>query len=77
MSAPRTTKDDPSTVGGQAPGTARDREMGREAEPLGDLGHRGKTWTPPEGEQGISNRPGDEAVEDAPDDDDDDAPDEQ
>ena len=40
--------------------TARDREMGRDSEPQGDLGKRGKTWTPPDGTQGISNRPGDE-----------------
>ena len=41
--------------------TARDREMGRDSEPQGDLGKRGKTWTPPDGSQGISNRPGDQA----------------
>jgi hypothetical protein len=29
-------------------------------EPKGDLGHRNKTWSPDEGEQGISNRPDDE-----------------
>lgn len=28
--------------------------------PLGDRGHGDKTWTPPEGEQGISNRVEDE-----------------
>jgi hypothetical protein len=42
-----------------APGTARDREMGRDAAPLGDLGHGTRTWTPPAGQQGISNRPQD------------------
>ena len=26
----------------------------------GDLGEKGKTWSPPAEEQGISNRPGDE-----------------
>ena len=30
-------------------------------EPKGDLGHGNKTWSPDEGEQGISNRPDDEA----------------
>ena len=30
------------------------------AEPLGDRGHGDKTWTPEPGEQGISNRVGDE-----------------
>jgi hypothetical protein len=29
-------------------------------QPLGDGGERGKTWAPPEGQQGISNRPDDE-----------------
>ena len=29
-------------------------------EPKGDLGHSDKTWTPAEGEQGISNRPDDD-----------------
>jgi len=28
----------------------------RDDEPEGDLGHGGKTWKPPSGEQGISNR---------------------
>ena len=28
--------------------------------PKGDLGEKGKTWSPPAEEQGISNRPGDE-----------------
>jgi hypothetical protein len=28
--------------------------------PAGDRGERGKTWTPPDGEQGISNREDDE-----------------
>jgi hypothetical protein len=32
--------------------------------PLGDRGRDGKTWTPPQGEQGISNRPDDDV--DAP-----------
>ena len=39
--------------------TARDREMGRDAPPSGDLGRDERTWTPPQGEQGISNRPDD------------------
>jgi hypothetical protein len=30
-------------------------------EPKGDRGRGDKTWTPPADEQGISNRPGDEA----------------
>ena len=30
-------------------------------DPKGDLGHGNKTWSPEEGEQGISNRPDDEA----------------
>ena len=44
------------------PGNARDREMGRDAEPLGDRGHGHRTWAPPAGEQGMSNRPGDAAA---------------
>jgi len=40
-------------------GNARDREMGRTDEPLGDLGRK-KTWAPPSGQQGLSNRPDDE-----------------
>jgi len=49
-----------SNVGGRnMAGNARDREMGRTDEPLGDLGHK-KTWAPPSGQQGISNRPGDQ-----------------
>ena len=43
-------------------GNSRDREMGRTEEPLGDRGHGNRTWTPPGGEQGISNRPGDAPV---------------
>jgi hypothetical protein len=39
--------------------SARDREMGRDAAPAGDLGHGQRTWSPPPHEQGISNRPGD------------------
>jgi hypothetical protein len=35
-------------------------------EPLGDQGDR-KTWEPPHGEQGISNRVGDEATDEAED----------
>ena len=42
---------------------ARDREMGRDTEPRGDLGQQGKTWAPPAGAQGISNRPGDEGAD--------------
>lgn len=45
-------------------GTARDREMGRASEPLGDQGHGQKSWTPPAGEQGISNRPNDAEPDD-------------
>lgn len=44
----------------QAHDTARDREMGRDGQPLGDLGEREKTWSPPTGTQGMSNRPDDE-----------------
>ena len=33
---------------------------GQNSEPLGDRGERGKTWSPEQGEQGISNRAGDE-----------------
>ena len=40
-------------------GNARDREMGRGTPPLGDLGGGQRTWAPPSGEQGISNRPDD------------------
>ena len=36
------------------------QHSGDESEPLGDLGHKGKTWTPDPGEQGISNRADDE-----------------
>ncbi len=46
-------------------GTARDRDMGRGGEPQGDRGRGNETWTPPPGEQGISNRPDDEDVETA------------
>jgi hypothetical protein len=70
MSPRRSTTTDPSNQ--HTPANARDREMGRDVEPAGDLGYR-KTWTPPPGEQGISNRPDDEAVEDAPSADDEDA----
>jgi hypothetical protein len=41
------------------PGNAREREMGRETEPLGDLGDK-KTWRPPTGQQGMSNRADDD-----------------
>jgi len=47
--------------------TARDREAGRDAPPSGDLGMRGKTWTPPSGEQGISNRPDDSGADEGDD----------
>ena len=33
-------------------------------DPLGDRGQGDRTWTPEEGEQGISNRPDDEPVHD-------------
>jgi len=36
----------------------------RPGEPLGDRGSE-KTWEPPQGEQGISNRPDDEGTEEA------------
>ena len=35
-------------------------QQGDESEPLGDRGERGKTWSPEQGEQGISNRVTDE-----------------
>jgi len=38
----------------------KDLPTNRSEEPLGDLGSRGKTWTPRNGEQGISNRENDE-----------------
>ena len=34
-------------------------------QPRGDRGQEDKTWTPPPGEQGISNRPDDDAEEPA------------
>ena len=43
-------------------GNARDREMGRTDEPLGDLGQGHETWKPPAGQQGMSNRPDDEGT---------------
>jgi hypothetical protein len=36
-----------------------DTNVPEAGEPQGDLGHKGKTWSPGQ-EQGISNRPGDE-----------------
>ena len=39
-------------------------------EPLGDRGKGDKTWSPEQGEQGISNRIGDEETETGPDDED-------
>lgn len=44
-------------------GNARDRELGRTDEPLGDLGRGRETWKPPAGEQGLSNRPDDDGTE--------------
>ena len=44
----------------QDPMSRDKRQSGDESEPLGDLGHKGKTWTPDKGEQGISNRTDDE-----------------
>ena len=41
----------------------RPAPQGEESEPLGDLGERGKTWSPEQHEQGISNRVGDEDPE--------------
>jgi len=57
----KTNRENPGAAGGvdDVPGNARDREMGRTDTPLGDLGDT-KTWEPPKGEQGMSNRPGDE-----------------
>jgi hypothetical protein len=40
--------------------TANSADQRRE-EPLGDRGNGDRSWTPEEGEQGISNRVGDEA----------------
>lgn len=37
--------------------------QGDDSEPLGDRGHGDKTWSPAQGEQGISNREGDEDPE--------------
>ena len=54
-----------TSEGAGGAGSARDREMGRADEPLGDLGGGRETWTPPAGEQGISNRPDDGGVESA------------
>jgi hypothetical protein len=36
----------------------------RDDEPAGDRAHADKTWMPPSGEQGISNRPDDELAAD-------------
>jgi hypothetical protein len=41
----------------------RGAPQGDESEPLGDLGERGETWSPEQGEQGISNRVGDKDPE--------------
>ena len=41
----------------------REAPQGDDSKPLGDLGERGKTWSPEQGEQGISNRVGDEDPE--------------
>jgi hypothetical protein len=60
---PKSEDGETPTAGGggveDVAGNARDREMGREAQPLGDLGQGHRTWTPPAGEQGMSNRPDD------------------
>ena len=40
-------------------------------EPLGDRGQGDKTWSPEQGEQGISNRPDDEVGQETDDEDDD------
>jgi hypothetical protein len=37
-----------------------DQTTGNRDEPLGDLGGGNRTWSPADGEQGISNRPDDE-----------------
>ena len=39
-------------------------------EPVGDRGKGDKTWSPGQGEQGLSNRVGDEETETGPDDED-------
>src|SRR5688572_14379835 len=42
------------------PSPTADAQAQRQQEPLGDRGHGDRTWTPQPGEQGISNRVGDE-----------------
>jgi len=60
----RKTKRSPSNSNDveQIPGNARDRQMGRADQPLGDLGSQ-ETWEPPPGEQGLANRPDDDPVQ--------------
>jgi hypothetical protein len=60
----KATRPQPPATTGATPSSARDREMGRDAAPAGDLGHGHRTWSPPANEQGISNRPGDGHAED-------------
>jgi hypothetical protein len=57
----RSTQPKRSAIG-EIEGNARDREMGRDGPPLGDLGHGERTWAPPAGEQGLSNRPDDAGI---------------
>jgi hypothetical protein len=56
---PTPTPAPPRKAGGSAQNSARDREMGRDSPPAGDLGRGERTWSPPANEQGISNRTGD------------------
>ena len=60
----KATRPQPPDTTDSTPSSARDREMGRDAAPAGDLGHGHRTWSPPANEQGISNRPGDGHAED-------------
>ena len=53
------TSPPPDETTESARNSARDREMGRDTAPAGDLGRGQRTWSPPPNEQGISNRPGD------------------
>ena len=52
-----------SNQAGQADRKTKVADAGRRqeaGEAKGDRGEKGKTWTPPHGEQGVSNRPNDE-----------------
>ena len=59
LTDPQSVREDTERKAHPGSATARDREMGRDSEPLGDHGQSDKSWTPPAGEQGISNRPDD------------------